>query len=895
MVSCEPFQSYKVPLKNNGQSIIEHNLVTIYLNLEWPDNINDNNPNLIIHIFDKKISPKPCKTETSMSYFQQNQSSLLVNPIHHQQQHPQQNFGSSYQQQQQQYYHHSSANNNNNNNEPPSTTTTTTTLPTGDHNDVSSTTTTVVFNSLSQPPSSSSSSSSTTTTASHPPIQHIKTELKTQLSPIYRRQQTPNSPPTCSSTNQQYLSSQHVIQTPSSDMDTQSNIQMAPISKSISSTSLSNIQTKQTLIHTNDLQQSSSIPSYPLSTSSAASTFKAFVPTCSKPHLTHEQNCSTMTLIKQQPNATLTAQTIVCRPPINRTIAQRAAVASQIRTNRSISMTPIKEQGQTSSTISLPFSISNIRTSDSPPNITTIVSQQQTNFPTMKKPIIRQRSTGSVNPRQRKKRITKQTSIPNAINHDQSSFYNQINLNDSKQQQQQSAFMIEEDQLCSPTPTLKSPTVKLVSPFSIQTTVSNTEIDQTIEDVINGHGNISINDTTQLPTKFQLQQQPSSQLVWVQNGTVTTKTWLSPLYQKQQQQQQQQQQLQQQQQQQQQLQQQQQQQQQSQSDYDPIGSTLTHQDVVNIAQQVVFPTNNEQNQMNTVLQTPLTANSKKRNRSKSTTNVTLKRNRNRKPLLNRPHSAAITSPRQEIIGKSTTTSPITPTLNLINKPISWSNIPTPSGFVTTTTNPPPLNSNQHLPSFDKNDSWQPQCVENVDSMLDEFQLVSIDEQRINSNHQFDFDLSTDGFSSKTNDQFTSSTPPPPPTRTNDNQRFTLSSTDKLTNSSITNSRLGTGDVDVYEHFLNPYSSSIWQENQVTSSVSTPPDFQINTFSMQHQQQQAHLQQQQQQHHHHHHQQQQQQQHHHQQQQQTQQQYYSSQINDEHFDPYNLQSQATKKK
>ncbi|CAF1544838.1 unnamed protein product, partial [Adineta steineri] len=65
-----------------------------------------------------------------------------------------------------------------------------------------------------------------------------------------------------------------------------------------------------------------------------------------------------------------------------------------------------------------------------------------------------------------------------------------------------------------------------------------------------------------------------------------------------------------------------------------------------------------------------------------------------------------------------------------------------------------------------------------------------------------------------------------PTRTNDNQRFTLSSTDKLTNSSITNSRLGTGDVDVYEHFLNPYSSSIWQENQVTSSVSTPPDFQI---------------------------------------------------------------------
>ncbi len=83
-----------------------------------------------------------------------------------------------------------------------------------------------------------------------------------------------------------------------------------------------------------------------------------------------------MTFIKQQPNTTLTSQTIICRPPVNRTIAQRAAVASQIRTNRAISMTPIKEQGQTSSTTLLPFSISNIKT-DSLPNITTIISQKQ--------------------------------------------------------------------------------------------------------------------------------------------------------------------------------------------------------------------------------------------------------------------------------------------------------------------------------------------------------------------------------------------------------------------------------------------------------------------------------------------------------------------------------------
>jgi hypothetical protein len=470
-------------------------------------------------------------------------------------------------------------------------------------------------------------------------------------------------------------------------------------------------------------------------------------------------------------------------------------------------------------------------------------------FPTIKKPIARQRSIGSVNPRQRKRRVVKQISLPDGKTQDQSAFYNQINLSmtplslfsksfyfffpldDSKQQ---STFMIKEEHISSP-----NPTIKIVSPFSIQTTVSNSEIDQTIDDVINGKGDISINEPPPLQTKPQ-PQQPSSQLVWVQNGTVTTKTWLSPLYQKQPHPQQQQ-----------------------QSVYDPAGSNLTHQDVVNIAQQVVFPTNREQNQINTVLQTPTMNNSKKKTRSKPINTTPLKRNRNRKPPLKRPQSRTTTSSQQEILRKPPLTSPITPIHNLINKPITWSNIPTTSssssssGSVTTTTNTPILNSNQHLSSFDKNDSWQSQCVENVDSMLDEFHLVSIDEQRINSNNHFDFDLSIDGFSSKTNDRFGSSTPPPP--LTIDNQRYTLSSTDKLINPSITNSRLVTSDIDVYDHFLNPYSSSIWQENQVTSSVSTPPDFHINHFPPHHQP--------------------------------NQQQYYSSQTPDEHFDSYNSQSQG----
>ncbi|CAM4988963.1 unnamed protein product, partial [Rotaria socialis] len=52
-------------------------------------------------------------------------------------------------------------------------------------------------------------------------------------------------------------------------------------------------------------------------------------------------------------------------------------------------------------------------------------------------------------------------------------FFNQFSLNDSKPEQ--SSFMIKEEHISS-----SNPTIKLVSPFSIQTTVSNTDIDQTI-------------------------------------------------------------------------------------------------------------------------------------------------------------------------------------------------------------------------------------------------------------------------------------------------------------------------------------------------------------------------------------------------------------------------------
>ena len=467
-------------------------------------------------------------------------------------------------------------------------------------------------------------------------------------------------------------------------------------------------------------------------------------------------------------------------------------------------------------------------------------------FQTNKKPIMRQRSVAPTSSRQKNRRVMKQISLPNERSQDQPLFYNQSNLSTKlnrrsidlskcttsffllldNYKQDPMTFTIKDEHMSSLDPMVESPTIELVSSLPVQETVSNSEIDQTIDDVINGKGDIRVDDLSHSQSRQQ-QRQPSSQLVWVQSGVVTTKTWLSPLCQKQQLQQ---------------------------STYESIGSSLTHQDVVNIAQQVVFPTNTEQNQKLAGLQPQIESNTKKRNRSKSTNNTTPKRSRNAKITPNRPHSAAIASSQQEVTGTPTISPPITPTLNLINKLTPWSNIPA-SGSMITTKNTSTLNSDQYLLSFDKNDSWQTPCNENVDGVLDQFNLVSIDEQEVNSNHHFDFDLSTDAFSSKTNEQFCSSTPPPP--LTTDNQRFNLSSTDKLINSAVNNPRLVTNNVDVYEHFLNPHSSSIWQENQVTSSVSTPPDSQTNNFSIQSQQQQ----------------------------------YYSPQIHDEHFISSNLQSQV----
>jgi excinuclease UvrABC helicase subunit UvrB len=116
-----------------------------------------------------------------------------VNSVHHHPYQHHENVGSIYQQQ---YYHTSAINNHDLSNS-------TTTSTISDHDDVSSTTTTttVIYNST-QPQIQPSASSAA--------IQRIKTDLKSQLSALPRRQQT---------FNEQNLSSQHVIQIPPVNMN----------------------------------------------------------------------------------------------------------------------------------------------------------------------------------------------------------------------------------------------------------------------------------------------------------------------------------------------------------------------------------------------------------------------------------------------------------------------------------------------------------------------------------------------------------------------------------------------------------------------------------------------------------------------------------------------------
>jgi hypothetical protein len=317
---------------------------------------------------------------------------------------------------------------------------------------------------------------------------------------------------------------------------------------------------------------------------------------------------------------------------------------------------------------------------------------------------------------------------------------------------------------------------------STPSSISTADIDQTIADVAKGKGAIILGNKA-IVTGSQQKQSSSPTLVWEQNGPVTTKTYLSPLHQKQQQQV---------------------------PLYDSNVSTLPHQNVVNITQQIVRPPIMEQNGMDTLVQQQATNKSKKRIQPKLSNDTGPKRSR--KTKINTSQSTI----------KSTVTSAST----LINKPLSSSGLSisssSSSGCVTTTDT-----SKENLNSDFANNAWQTPNLNDNNAPND------IREQVICPGRFYAFDLD-DVYSSKTEERFNASTPPPllpsiSISASIPGQLLTPASSGKSSTISVTNPD------DVYEDFFSSHilsSSSTSQENQVTSSVLTPPDFQNNLVPQQ---------------------------------------------------------------
>jgi hypothetical protein len=346
MINGESTKSYVVPLKLCQNSVIDHNLVTISLSVEWPDKAGDE-PNLVIDITNK---------QPSTTYIQPNQSSpasaVLVNSVHHhhlQHQHQhQENIGSTHPQQ---YYHHHHHHSLAVNNHDPSSSTTT--ISTGDHDDVSSTTTTTVVYNSNQPQLQTLTPPTTN--------QNMKNGLKPPSSSTFRFQ-----PPL----NQPYLPSQHVIQTPSTIMnDSRLNMQMSTISPTPSTKQIPSMTT-----HILDLQQALTRTCPPSPSTSLPR--RSLVCACPNPTNHHEDHCPILTLNKPPMNINLSSDPTY-RPPSDRQIAQRAAVASHLLSNDANSIPPKKEQTITT-TLPPPFLNPNpMKIPDlSSSSVTTIISQQ---------------------------------------------------------------------------------------------------------------------------------------------------------------------------------------------------------------------------------------------------------------------------------------------------------------------------------------------------------------------------------------------------------------------------------------------------------------------------------------------------------------------------------------
>ncbi|UJR26590.1 hypothetical protein I4U23_007910 [Adineta vaga] len=839
MVTCESNQ-YRIPFKACRNSEIKHDLVTVHLNVEWPKKGGDD-PILIINITNKKPS----------TYIPQNQS-LSSSLVHHyphpqQQQKQQENCCPTFQNPQ--YYNPHSDFALNNYDSLHSTTP----MTLGDHNDVSSTTTLSLFDIIqpqsqlsSSPPSSSSPSTtaSTTTTSSSLAIQQIKNDLKSQLSPVFRRPST--------SAMSQYSAYQEVIQAPLSNIsDSLSDMQLPTTNPPLSIKSVSSISSN---IH--DQQQSPTTSYTPM---------RSYICHCSNPTNYHEHNCPVITSTKQNSAINFVSNNS-CQTQDNRTLASQMNYSMQTQSNDTFLTSSTKETIQIQTTGLPSFSsCSFLQTSDvgtivspqtsflnnnsigatikfspmiasksnnfqqhsstfppvtanfqsntlttslivSPRNISASNTCQQSQQPMEQTtPFNQERTTFSnFNDCQSQIQVTKRLNsfLQQHRNHDtpslpQTSYSNttgnpftsrslsEISANDSRENCTQ--------HVSTANSTVRSP-VSLgdgLSENSVQKLLNNAAIDQTIIDVSKGEGVISLDDRSMQTNSLKQNPSLSPKLVWEQNGPVTTKTYLSPLESKQ-----------------------------SVFSYDSNFSSISHQTLTNITPQNIRPPAMNHNGMQMFVELQAAPKTKKRIRTKLMNETGTKRNR-------KTNVQKFQSPK---------TSPtVTSTSTFISKSISPSNMSHSTESILTT-NVSIDNLNQHS----SNDVQQTTVdIEFGNTLSNIFTPARTSEQTIYLGRTYDFDLDED-YSSKNDEHFNPSTPPPPPLSATQ----VLSPSIPIVQSSpplmslATEKSFTTSSDAVYKNFLSPHtlsSTSAWQENQVTSSVVTPPGIQ-NTSASQYQHQ-----------------------------------------------------------
>ena len=324
------------------------------------------------------------------------------------------------------------------------------------------------------------------------------------------------------------------------------------------------------------------------------------------------------------------------------------------------------------------------------------------------------------------------------------------------------------------------------------------ELEQIISDVVSGKGNIISNDTS-ISTGEQQQQllpRPASNT----NGSVLTPTHFAPILRKPQL-----------------------------PSYSPNTQTLLNQNLVNITRELV-PPSTHQTRVDTLLQQQVVDNYNKRNRSDSKKTTVSKRPR--KPAVNVPRSTTTTTSLYTNVSQTIPMpSSITTTSNSTNEPHLWTNIDISSSLLDDVSTTAPL---PHIDNF-----WPTFNGDYHDSMSNGF-LFNNAQGPMDFPAAYDvFDLDDEILPSKTDDCFNSSTPPlPPPVLPPApvaiiSQILTPASAEK---SSTTSTTLVIASDEVYQDFLSQtqmYSSaSTWQENQVSSTVLTPPDPPNNNLSQQ---------------------------------------------------------------